>query len=235
MKWCLLFSIWTLTLFKSGFSANKTVINIYALTTITLGEGGRGVVGSQRLHLDEINKNDSIFPDYEFTITPYDSQGDSVTALKYALQMIENEDNLILNYSNETGYTEVTLPIVLGAPWSSLSVITAPALGGFNFGMVSSAATSVLLSETGDFPFFYRTPPADNVQSAGVIKLCTEFGWDKIAIMYVNNNYGVYLAISILSLALQENIEAYSIPFEHLSIESYELAAKQISELGVLC
>lgn len=219
-----------LILLLNPISCENTIINIYALTTIDKGETGRAITATQRLFLEQLNNDTTHFPDYTFNITVFDAQADAITALKYALILINNEDNLESTHDNTT---VVTLPIIFGCPWSSLSTITAPALGGFNFGQISSSATSQVLADTGNFPFFYRTPPSDGVQAQGIIKLCNEFGWDNIAIMYLNNAYGVYLAVEVLSLALEEQIETYSISFEPYDVDSYTVAAKQIHELGM--
>lgn len=216
----------------------KTVVNIHALTTITQGETGRGIIAAQRLYLNQLNKNitqitnpDNIFYNYEFNLLPLDAAGDSVTAMKYAFQLLAHENKLI-RFENSS-YREVTIPLILGTPWSSLSAIASPILGGFNFGQISSATTSVELSDSENFPYFYRTVPSDNVQAEAIIKLCTLFDWNTIGIMYVNDNYGVYLAVSILDLALDESIETYSISFEQFDETSYVSAAKQIKQLGM--
>ena len=55
-----------------------------------------------------------------------------------------------------TNVNELYFPIVLGAPWSSLSTSTAPVLGTFDMGQISSGATSISLSDTNKYPYFYR-------------------------------------------------------------------------------
>ena len=47
-------------------------------------------------------------------------------------------------------------PIILGSPWSSLSMAAAPILNAFDMGLISPGATSVLLSDTNEYPYFYR-------------------------------------------------------------------------------
>ena len=219
---------------QEGLNCHTTV-NIYSITTVSLSAiWGRDIVGAQRIYLNELNKNDSIFPNYTFELKVFDSNGSTIEALKHALYIIQHKDNLILNDSDGNNCNkQVLLPMVLGPPWSSMSAIATPVLSGFSFGQISSSSTSVQLSDTDSFAYFYRTPPSDNVQSIGIIKLCQLFGWNKIAIMYLNNAYGLYLTVDILNLALQYDIEAFSISYELFDKQSYEAAAKQIYNLNV--
>lgn len=218
---------------------NKTtIIRIYALTTITTGETGRSVVPAQQFYFDKVTNNHSRYlrnlnpnKTYQFEIKTLDAKGSSVGALKEALKIIKYEDNLILP-TNDT-HKMVLLPLVLGTPWSGLTTAAAPVLHGFNFGLISSGATSVALSDTGDYEFFYRSVPSDEMQGAAVVELCKMFGWDKIAVLYINNNYGVYFAVSIVSEATDAGIKAFSVPFEQDDNTSYAHAAKQIKSLGM--
>lgn len=223
--------------FTTFCQTKKTVVNIYSITTVTVGEIGRSIVGAQRLYLTELNNNDSRLSNYTFTIKVFDSKGSTIEAFSHALAMRQYVDgnfylnDLILN-ENST-HKEVLLPILLGCPWSSLSVSTAPTLGVFNFGQISSSATSIRLSNRNNYPFFYRTVPADDVQARGIIYLCKLFNWDTIAVMYINNNYGINLALSVLSFALDNDIETYSVSFEEFDISSYQSAARLLSQLDV--
>ena len=52
--------------------------------------------------------------------------------------------------------------------------------------------------------------------------------------MYINNNYGVYFAASILTSAAESGIDTYSMSFEARDISSYQSAAREIKDLGML-
>ena len=78
--------------------------------------------------------------------TVYNAGGDSQQALIAALDIIQYQ-------STED---QIYYPIVLGAPWSSLSTATASVLGAFNMGQISAGATSIALSDTSRYPYFYR-------------------------------------------------------------------------------
>ena len=214
---------------------NYTIISIYSLTTVTVGTSGRALVGAQRIGLNLINDDKNIFPNYRFEIRVLDAEGSSITALKNALIIgEENSDNLIVCRNNITNFvTKVNLPIVLGAPWSGLSAMITPALNAFNFIGLSSSASSILLSNVNNFPYFIRMPPNDGYQAYGIINLCLTFNWNKIIILYINNIYGIYLTTSILSIGLENGIEIYSIAFDLHDINSYKEAAKFAHKLDI--
>ncbi len=58
-----------------------------------------------------------------------------------------------------------------GCTWSSLSTIVSAAFGAFDMGQISSSATSISLSDTPSYRYFYRTIPSDALQTQGII-LC---------------------------------------------------------------
>ena len=78
----------------------------------------------------------------------------------------------------------------MGATASSLSAVSNPILSAFNWGQISSASTSVLLSDKSLYPTFYRTIPSDNMQSKAIAILCKYFNWTRIGILNNNDIFG---------------------------------------------
>ena len=151
----------------------------------------------------------------------YDSGRKSSVALQLALQITQIES------SNSTYH----LPIILGCPWSSLSTATSPILNAFNFAQISSAATSPSLSSN---PSFYRSIPSDLLQAEGLILLCTTFNWTKVAVIYVNDPYGIYLSVELLNMANKHHIDVTAIAISIYDEQvAYIEAAQQIKELGI--
>ena len=56
--------------------------------------------------------------------------------------------------------------------------------------MISPASTSPALSELDDNDLVFRTPPSDSYQGEVLARVLREKGIDKIAVTYVNNDYG---------------------------------------------
>jgi len=84
---------------------------------------------------------------------------------------------------------------------------------------------------------FYRTIPNNEVVAKAYIPLCKHFGWNKIAIVYINDAYGTDLKDQIEIEAKTGNIDVESIPFEYsfsnstTREESMEGAADLIKKL----
>ena len=208
---------------------DKVVINMYAITTsFTVGES---LERGHQIAINEINADDTILNGYYLNLTVLKSGDDSTQALLHALQISYTEESTNGNvWNNSTAYD---FPIVLGCDWSSLSTVTAPTLSAFEWAQISSSSTSVILSETSSFSYFYRTIMNDELQSRSLIELCQIFNWTQIGIIHVNDNYGVYLAVAISELATTHSIEVNSIAFERNKNESYSNAVASMKEIGV--
>ena len=74
---------------------------------------------------------------------------------------------------------------------------------------------------------------SDALQSDGLIALCLEFNWNSIAVVYVNDPYGLFLSLGIQDLAKQHDISVTSIAISYENDVTYTYAANQIKELGI--
>eukprot|EP01083_Nonionella_stella_P001232 3601_1 len=220
---CLLYLFltwWTLCAYLSKSQENITFSAVSVLNTGTIG---KSIVGAEWLAMQEINENPNLLPNINLQLNVYDSAGSASQALVHTLDIINTA---------RTQHNETHFPIILGTPWSSLSSITNPALGAFAMGQISSGATSISLSDTSKYPYFYRTIPSDALQARGIILLCNEFNWTKIAIVYVNDVYGLYLSIGIAELAREEGIEATAVAFSSDEPSTLRNAAVQVASLN---
>ena len=205
----------------------KQTLRIYALSALSNDYFGGYVVGAQRLAANKINNDPNLLPNYNISIEALDGKGDTTETLILSL---ETSSAPSLQVSNST----IAIPIILGAPFSSLSIITSPALAAFNWAQISSAATSVLLSDESSYPTFYRSIASDGLQSQGIITLCETFNWTRIGVLYTNSNYGVYLTSGIIEKGLEKGIKVNAIAFVRDDESSYTNAAKTMADIGVL-
>ncbi len=104
------------------------------------------VVAGQWLVIQGMNNDSNLLPDYTLNLKVFDAEGDIQVTLRQTLEIIKYESTEDHIYS----------PVILGHPWSSLCSTAAPILNAFNMGLISEAATSILLSDTNQFPYFYR-------------------------------------------------------------------------------
>eukprot|EP01084_Bolivina_argentea_P101144 181393_1 len=212
--------------FGSGQDNNTAVIYfISILEDETIGSFG---TPGAEIAVDTINKNNSLLPYYNLSTEVLDSKGNVISALNHTL--------FIINQLNNNNHT--IIPIIVGCPWSSHSVITAAAFATNQIGQISSGSTSTALSDTATYPTFFRTIPDDRLQALAIIKLCKKLNFNRIGIAYVNDNFGVYLVAVI-----RQYIELFygydtiaidtQISYERNVPSSYNIVAEHIKKRNI--
>ncbi|XP_070536931.1 extracellular calcium-sensing receptor-like [Ptychodera flava] len=79
---------------------------------------------------------------------------------------------------------------VVGASLSSVSMAVNPIFGTYNIPFVSYGSTSTLLQDRLRYKTFMRTIPSDLSQSLAMIELIRRFGWEWIATIATDDDYG---------------------------------------------
>eukprot|EP01084_Bolivina_argentea_P318399 552153_1 len=206
-------------------SDDPVLVTIFAITNnqSSLGTGDVQNTGGHWLAIQQINNNVSFLPGYIFELKVLDAQKDPQEALEKALTVTKYKSNS----------THIYFPLIIGPTWSSLCTSIAPILGIKHMGSISSGATSVVLSNTNKYPYFYRTIPTDALQVNGTIELCKRFGWTKIAVVYVNDAYGSYFSLGMQEMSINTSIDITSIAISNKETQTYQHAAKQISQLKI--
>ncbi|KAJ3200657.1 hypothetical protein HDU67_001949, partial [Dinochytrium kinnereticum] len=69
-----------------------------------------------------------------------------------------------------------------------------------------TAATSPALSDKSQYQYFFRTVPSSTRQAQSIARLIHSNGWAKVAVITVNNDYGLGLSQGFLSAAAKLNI-----------------------------
>ena len=116
-------------------------VTIYDITTYS-----EGPVAGHWLAVQEINNNLTFLPNYTLDLKIFDIGYQSHTAIIDTLEVVNSPNN----------ETHLSFPIILGAPWSAVSITINPILASFNMGQISSFATSTSLSDKTKYPTFYR-------------------------------------------------------------------------------
>eukprot|EP01084_Bolivina_argentea_P163256 284044_1 len=198
--------------------SHKTNLTIFAITSGSSSDST--TVGSQWLAIQEINNNSELLSNYLLHLKVVNVGEESRNAVIAALDLIK--------YKSTKDH--IYFPIVLGAPWSSLSTATAPVFAAYNMGQISASSTSIDLSNTDRYQYFYRTIPSDALQAEGLILLCVTFNWTSIAIVYVNDVYGLYLSFVLQNLGKKYGIDSVSIAISYDDDATYYDAAEQIQK-----
>eukprot|EP01084_Bolivina_argentea_P233637 393458_1 len=96
---------------------------------------------AQKFAVRQINQNSALLPNYTIELLPQDANHSNIRAFKRAMALISQTASSLVTHNSS-----IIIPIVLGCPYSSMSIMAAPALKAFSFGMISSSATSMQLS-----------------------------------------------------------------------------------------
>jgi len=182
---------------------NKTVITVYRIgasrTNDEQDEQAR--TKAQRIAIDKINADDTILKDYYLQLKELQSVDEDQQALVHALSIAQN-------YSS-CDRDELLSPIVLGSPWSSHSVLTSRVFNIYHMLQISATATSPTLSGE-KYRSFFRTIANDDAQGKQLVRICRDFHWTRIAVIYQNDNYGQNLFRVIQDHAEKAKIEVHS-------------------------
>eukprot|EP01084_Bolivina_argentea_P174358 302042_1 len=201
---------------------NKTKIKIYAISTTTdKGITGRSIVPAQNISINDINNDPNMLSGYYLEFELLGCDGDPNNALKHAVDVVTTP---IVNSNT----LELICPVILGCPWSSFSIRTAPVLGAYYHGQIASTATSVALSDTKSYPFFYRTIPNDALQGKALVELAKTFNWNRIGVVYFDDNYGFNLNKVIVDESKKYSIDVLSTHYSLLDIQSFSNVAEFI-------
>ncbi|XP_041120481.1 extracellular calcium-sensing receptor-like [Polyodon spathula] len=138
--------------------------------------------------IEEINQDSTLLPNVKLGYKIHDSCGRNPKALEGALSLISPQDEAAAG-SQCTGTGGV--PVIIGTPSSTQSIIISGMLAPFGFPLVSYYATCACLSNKKEFPNFFRTIPSDFHQARGIAQIAKRFGWTWIGTIASNNDYGL--------------------------------------------
>lgn len=82
------------------------------------------------------------------------------------------------------------VPVVVGPSSSDQAVSAAPVYGASALPILSPAATSDALSDSVNYPSFFRLVPADVAQARAIAAACVYFNWSLITPIYTSDEYG---------------------------------------------
>jgi branched-chain amino acid transport system substrate-binding protein len=105
-----------------------------------------------------------------------DTQGSAQSAVDAATKLINVEN----------------VPVIMGAFMSGTTIAAANAVGiPAGVVMISPTATSPAITDLKDNDTMFRLVPSDNYQGSVLAKMVKDAGINKVAVTYVNNDYGV--------------------------------------------
>ncbi|XP_023796295.1 taste receptor type 1 member 3 [Cyanistes caeruleus] len=194
------------------FPFGKDMVNLTARSEPTLLRCERlfmdGLIWAlgMRFAIDQINNSSSLLPGIRLGYDMYDTCFEPLVALQPSL--------LFLTRNGTTGigilcnYTEYQprITAIIGPHKSDLCLLTAKLFSSFLIPQVSYGASSETLSNTELYPSFYRTVPSDKNLVEAVVMLLNQFGWNWIATVGSDDEYGRGAQALFLSMAGNNNI-----------------------------
>ncbi|NWQ93310.1 TS1R3 protein, partial [Burhinus bistriatus] len=140
--------------------------------------------------IDQINNSTSLLPGVKLGYDMYDTCFEPVVALQPSLLFLTRNGTtgigVLCNYSDY----QPRVTAVIGPHKSDLCLVTAKLFSFFLIPQVSYGASSEKLSNTELYPSFYRTVPSDKNLVEAVVLLLNKFGWNWIATIGTDDEYG---------------------------------------------
>ena len=96
--------------------------------------------------IKEINNDSTLLPNHTLKFRSFDTHRNVQDTLRKTLQIVRQESSV----------NDIHCPIIVGPPWSSLAVTSAPVLNTFGMGLISESASSIALSDSNEYPYVYR-------------------------------------------------------------------------------
>ena len=107
---------------------------------------------------------------------------------------------------------------IVGPALSRTSVGVGKLCGAFQLPCISYASTSEKLSDTAAYPYFARVVSPDSRQALVMVDTVKHFGWERICVVYQDDDYGTMGAVETVKQAKAQGIEVISLhPYEHVN------------------
>ncbi|NWV50272.1 TS1R3 protein, partial [Daphoenositta chrysoptera] len=159
-----------------------------------------------RFAIDQINNSSSLLPGIRLGYDMYDTCFEALVALQPSLLFLtRNGTSGIGVLCNYTEY-QPRVTAVIGPHKSDLCLVTAKLFSSFLIPQVSYGASSETLSNTELYPSFYRTVPSDKNLVEAVVLLLNQFGWNWVATIGSDDEYGRGAQALFLSMVGNDNI-----------------------------
>ena len=143
---------------------------------------------------------------------------------RHGSHMIGPQENMITKIpKNEDWPCGDNIVGLIGPQTTSVTVQLANLGRVFRVPQVSYLATSTRLSDTKEFPYFFRTVPSDYHQANAIVELLNNYGVNYVSIVYSDSEYGETGFDSIkniieqdqdLNICLREPITIYNNHFK---------------------
>ncbi|XP_012425859.5 taste receptor type 1 member 3 [Taeniopygia guttata] len=159
-----------------------------------------------RFAIEQINNCSSLLPGVRLGYELYDSCSEPLVALQPSLLFLARRGSSGIALLRDYSEYQPRVTAVIGPHSSTLCLLTAKLFSSFLIPQVSYGASSETLSNTELYPSFYRTVSSDKNLVEAVVLLLNQFGWNWIATVGSDDEYGRGAQALFLSMASTNNI-----------------------------
>uniref|UniRef100_A0A3Q0S2W6 Taste receptor type 1 member 3 n=1 Tax=Amphilophus citrinellus TaxID=61819 RepID=A0A3Q0S2W6_AMPCI len=150
--------------------------------------------------VDEINGNQTLLPGIKLGYEICDTYRQSSIIIKATLSFLTGKSSKALSMQcNYTDY-ETSMAAVIGLSGSEMVSVTGKLLGFFLMLQISYGATSDKFSDNLLYLSFFSMVPSDKWQVDDILKLIQEFGWNWVAIVGSDEEYGQQVTYQVTNI-----------------------------------
>lgn len=172
----------------------------------SLNEFGLGLALVMKYAVDEINAKQDLLPGIKLGYEIYDTCMQSAVVVKPTISFLTAKSNKALSVAcNYTNY-ETSISAVIGPYNSEMVSVIGKLLGFFLMPQISYGATSDKFSDKLLYPSFFRTVPSDKWQVEVMVLLLKKFGWNWVAVVGSEEEYGQRGVQEFSKLAENRNV-----------------------------
>ncbi|XP_056364250.1 taste receptor type 1 member 3 [Oenanthe melanoleuca] len=159
-----------------------------------------------RFAIDQINNCSWLLPGRRLGYEMLDTCLEPLAALQPSLLFLSRGGSARIALRRNYSEYRPRVTAVIGPHRSDLCLLTAKLFSSFLIPQVSYGASSESLSNTELFPSFYRTVPGDKNLAEALVLLLNQFGWNWVATVASDDEYGRGAQALFLSMAGAGNI-----------------------------
>ncbi|NWS02066.1 TS1R3 protein, partial [Motacilla alba] len=161
---------------------------------------------AMRFAIEQINNCSWLLPGVTLGYDIHDTCFEPLVALQPSLLFLSRDGTGAIGVRRDYTDYRPRVTAVIGPHKSDLCLLTAKLFSSFLIPQVSYGASSEALSNTELYPSFYRTVPSDKNLVEAVVLLLNRFGWNWVAAVASDDEYGRGAQALFLSVAATDNI-----------------------------
>ncbi|XP_064252895.1 taste receptor type 1 member 3 [Passer domesticus] len=161
---------------------------------------------AMKFAVEQINNSSRLLPGVTLGYDMYDTCLEPLVALQPSLLFLSHNGTAAIGVLCDYSEYQPRVSAVIGPHKSDLCLLTAKLFSSFLIPQVSYGASSETLSNTELYPSFYRTVPSDKNLVEAVVLLLNHFGWNWVAAVGSDDEYGRRALTLFLSVAATSNI-----------------------------